>query len=357
VSRAAYLLPPGNVQVCFSGGRTSGFLLHRLLEANGGLPADRCEVVFTNTGLEHPATLDFVAEVAERWAVPITWLEYELGGNSGEATFRVVDHATAARDGRPMQAAIDHRGFLPNQAARFCTVELKGRTASRYLREARGWTGWHAALGIRKDEPRRLKKTRRDDAGRIVAERRRERGLGWYPLAQAGVGRRDVAAFWSAQPFDLALPAHDGKTPAGNCVGCYLKSEKTLAGLWRDMPEHMEWWRQAEARAAARWAALPEAERARLVEKRLAADLRTLAAAYAPDPIPADVLAAAREVASRPPTFSKRYTHAQLADMVARQGWLLEAEGALCQAEAGECLGEGDPDDDDRTRPEEGAFP
>lgn len=30
--RAPFLLPAGNVQVAFSGGRTSAYLLHRLLE-------------------------------------------------------------------------------------------------------------------------------------------------------------------------------------------------------------------------------------------------------------------------------------------------------------------------------------
>jgi len=33
-----YILPPGNVQIAFSGGRTSAYMLHHILEANGGLP-------------------------------------------------------------------------------------------------------------------------------------------------------------------------------------------------------------------------------------------------------------------------------------------------------------------------------
>lgn len=47
-----YLLPDGNVQIAFSGGRTSAFMLHQILEANGGIPEDRCEVTFQNTGRE-----------------------------------------------------------------------------------------------------------------------------------------------------------------------------------------------------------------------------------------------------------------------------------------------------------------
>lgn len=55
-----YRLPDGNVQIAFSGGRTSAYMLHKLLDANGGLP-DRAVVTFQNTGREMPETLDFVA--------------------------------------------------------------------------------------------------------------------------------------------------------------------------------------------------------------------------------------------------------------------------------------------------------
>lgn len=333
-----YILPPGYVQVCFSGGRTSGFLLRKILEANNGLPA-RAAVIFTNTGNEHPATLDFVADVSRRWGVQITWLEYAIGANSGAATYRQVDRETASQDGRPFEDVIAKRGFLPNQAARFCTVELKARTASRFLRDAMGWPAWHAALGIRKDEPRRLENTVRDAHGRRVANRYRDRSLGWYPLVDAGVTRRDVAAFWSRQPFDLGLASHNGKTPAGNCVGCFLKSEKTLAGLWRDMPEFMQWWRDQEARALARWNALTPAARDALIAARTAADLESLSEAY-PDGIPPDVVAAIRAQAARPPTFSKRYAHADLAEQVERQGDLLFAiPGFFCGADDGDCSG------------------
>lgn len=71
-----YKLPPGNTRISFSGGRTSAYMLHQILEANGDLPK-RAKVVFANTGREMPATLDFVQECSERWNVPITWLEYK----------------------------------------------------------------------------------------------------------------------------------------------------------------------------------------------------------------------------------------------------------------------------------------
>jgi len=69
----AYTLPAGNVQIAFSGGRTSAYMLHQILETNGPLP-DRVVVSFQNTGREMPETLDFVQECSDRWrALPGGW--------------------------------------------------------------------------------------------------------------------------------------------------------------------------------------------------------------------------------------------------------------------------------------------
>lgn len=96
-----YLLPPGNVQIAFSGGRTSGYMLHQILEANGGLREDVL-VTFQNTGREAPQTLDYVQELGERWNVKIFWLEYRAGLLGGKATRRrqagVFQKGTAAQN-------------------------------------------------------------------------------------------------------------------------------------------------------------------------------------------------------------------------------------------------------------------
>jgi 3'-phosphoadenosine 5'-phosphosulfate sulfotransferase (PAPS reductase)/FAD synthetase len=52
----------GNVQIAFSGGRTSAYMLRQIMNANYGIP-DRAMVTFRNTGREMPQRLDFVAEV------------------------------------------------------------------------------------------------------------------------------------------------------------------------------------------------------------------------------------------------------------------------------------------------------
>ena len=59
-----------------SGGRSSAFMLRKVLDAHGGTLPARCEAIFANTGKERLETLDFVQAFADRWGVPVTWLEY-----------------------------------------------------------------------------------------------------------------------------------------------------------------------------------------------------------------------------------------------------------------------------------------
>ena len=205
-----YTLPDGNVQIAFSGGRTSAFMLHQILEANGPLP-ERVVVSFQNTGREFNETLDFVQECGERWNVRIVWLEYRPEA----PRFEVVSHNSAARNGEPFDALIGKRG-LPNRAFRFCTQEMKQRPASLYAK-AHGWRSWLAAVGIRADE-----------AWRCIKKPLRERWQPWYPLVAAQVSKRDVSEFWSRQPFDLRLSNINGRTPHGNCDGCFAAETEVV---------------------------------------------------------------------------------------------------------------------------------
>tara|TARA_Y100001937_G_scaffold119324_1_gene174838 strand:- start:45 stop:869 length:825 start_codon:yes stop_codon:yes gene_type:complete len=228
-----FKLPDGKVQISFSGGRTSGYMLYKILEANNGLPSN-VVVSFQNTGKEMPETLDFVQQVSERWNVPIVWLEYDIT-DEGKNYFKVVNHNSASRNGEPFDKLINKYKRLPNARFRFCTGVLKMQTGQKYLKSL-GWKNWKHAVGIRADEPRRLTKK---SEGNIDL---------FYPLAEAQKTKRDVEAFWMLQPFDLALPMFNGKTMKGNCDFCFLKSEATLALMAREHPELAKWWIDAEQR-------------------------------------------------------------------------------------------------------------
>jgi 3'-phosphoadenosine 5'-phosphosulfate sulfotransferase (PAPS reductase)/FAD synthetase len=42
-------------------------MLAKVLEAHEGKLPDYVKVVFTNTGLEHPKTLDFIEQISKEW--------------------------------------------------------------------------------------------------------------------------------------------------------------------------------------------------------------------------------------------------------------------------------------------------
>ena len=218
-------------------------MLKHILGAHGGkLPPD-VYVTYFNTGREMPQTLDFVQECGLRWNVPIIWLEYD---ETAEGHTKVVSHNSASRNGEPFKTLIDKRGYLPNPVTRFCTNELKIRRGTVFMRDVKGFKHWTNIIGLRADEPHRVSKTR---ARNTLGKERFETEL---PLADAGVSRRDVARWWSEQPFDLHLLNVNGVTPHGNCDLCFLKSASTISGLLATHPELANWWIEAEAEAEAR---------------------------------------------------------------------------------------------------------
>ena len=119
--------------ISFSGGRTSGYMLWRILDANGGKLPDDAVVVFANTGKEDEATLKFVHDCETNWNVPIVWLEY-CAHEDPKQRFKVVNYQTASRNGEPFEAVIRQRNYLPNPVTRFCTAEMKIRTIHKYLK-------------------------------------------------------------------------------------------------------------------------------------------------------------------------------------------------------------------------------
>ena len=226
--------------ISFSGGRTSGYMLWRVLQSNGGLP-NEASVIFCNTGREEEATLKFVSECQSQWGVDITWLEYRQG-----AEFEKVRFTTASRNGEPFDAVIKQREpSLPNGRSRYCSSELKTRTMHRYLRSI-GWTEWDSFVGIRADEPRRLAKFRANNHPEGSHE------SVYLPLASAGLSAFDVAEFWRRQTFDLKLPNNNGKTMHGNCDLCYLKPASQVLSLITEKPERATWWIKHEKEAAKR---------------------------------------------------------------------------------------------------------
>ena len=226
----------GPTCISFSGGRTSAYMLWRVLQSNEGLPDDAI-VCFANTGKEEEATLEFVRDCAEYWQVPITWLEFR----DTEDRFEVVTFETASRNGEPFEALIRKRNYLPNPVTRFCTIDLKIRPIGRYLlsigmADTKTEAENMSMIGMRADEQRRAAK---------IADKSR------IPLVTAGITKEDVGAFWRAQPFDLGLPNNNGVTMHGNCDLCFLKGGAQILSLIAEKPARAVWWAKMEALALA----------------------------------------------------------------------------------------------------------
>ena len=220
--------------ISFSGGRTSAYMLYQVLQAHGGkMPADGI-VCFANTGKEEEATLKFVNDCSINWGVPIIWLEYQ----AENPKFKVVDYASASRNGEPFAELITKRSYLPNAIARFCTSELKVLAIDRYMKSI-DRPEYDTLVGIRADEPRRVAKMRVNADVKLT------------PLATQGVTQAIVWDFWNSQPFDLELAKFNG---ASNCDLCFLKGTGILGGLIIQKPERAIWWANMEKQTGGRFA-------------------------------------------------------------------------------------------------------
>jgi 3'-phosphoadenosine 5'-phosphosulfate sulfotransferase (PAPS reductase)/FAD synthetase len=212
--------------ISFSGGRTSAYMLWRVLEANDGKLPSEAIVCFANTGKEEEATLQFVKDCETHWNVPIVWLEYR----TENPKFNVVNFDTASRNGEPFEQLIKKRKFLPNGVMRFCTSELKILPIDRFMKSI-GIDDYCTMVGIRADEPRRVAKMKNNKDEKVT------------PLASAKVTESIVWDFWNNQSFDLQLAKTSG---ASNCDLCFLKGGKILQGLIKEKPERALWWAKME---------------------------------------------------------------------------------------------------------------
>jgi 3'-phosphoadenosine 5'-phosphosulfate sulfotransferase (PAPS reductase)/FAD synthetase len=215
--------------ISFSGGRTSAYMLWRVLEANGGVLPSNAVVCFANTGKEDEATLKFINDCEKNWNVPIIWLEFI----SEKPSFKIVNFETASRLGEPFERVIRHYKKLPNPAQRWCTGILKIRTIHKYLKSL-GWDHSESDnvdfVGIRADEPRRAAKM---DKNKI-------------PLFTSGVTKKTINEFWDNQPFKLNLRIHKDESLLGNCDLCFLKSLDKKVNITRMYPEKTIWWAKME---------------------------------------------------------------------------------------------------------------
>jgi len=204
--------------VSFSGGETSAYMAQWLWKNR----RDEYDMVFVfaNTGQENEQTLEFVQKCSDHFGFPVVWIEGVHHPQVGKGTeHRVVDFATASRNGEPFETFISVYS-IPNQANPQCTNELKSYPIKSYARSL-GWRKYHTAIGIRIDEFDRM--SAKAKARRLI-----------YPLiSEQPMTKQKINFWWSQQPFRLELKGYEG-----NCKWCWKKSDPKLIRIAQEHPEH-----------------------------------------------------------------------------------------------------------------------
>lgn len=193
--------------VSFSGGRTSAYLVHLMKDD------PNVEFIFMDTGAEHPKTYQFIKDIHKYWGVNITCLrvvynETLYKGNS----YKVVSIDNIKDDLEPWGGMVKKYGN-PAVNVAFCTDRMKTRPFTQYCDDKYGKDNYERYLGIRIDEPRRLK----------------EREGFKYLADLSDFEKEDILSWWKDQPFNLEIDEH-----LGNCVFCIKKSLGKVALATRD---------------------------------------------------------------------------------------------------------------------------
>jgi hypothetical protein len=222
----------GPAVINFSGGRSSGFMLYKIIEAHGGTLPDDVKVIFANTGLEHHETYEFIHRIEQIFLCKVVWIEY-LFNNKKKHSFKVVDYETASRNGEPFDSLIksQKKPYLPNPIKRICTQRLKVESIEKYCKQVLGFDEWFNVVGLRHEEFNRV-------------ARMRERENAVIPMADAKHTKWDVLEFWIGEDIDLKLPIKGNIF--SNCVGCFLKGYSTIEEIARREPDYLNWWSQVE---------------------------------------------------------------------------------------------------------------
>ena len=228
--------------ISFSGGRTSAYMLWRVLDAHNGIPPPHAMVIFANTGKEDEATLRFVQACSDNWNIEIHWLEWR----NNDLGYERVTFETASRNGEPFRDMCIKRKALPNGFMRFCTGELKIDVVHKYLKDSGHGTSDEPCcqmIGIRSDEQRRVVKMR----GKSGADHKKD-WIGDFlvPLADAGVVSAHIGSFWESQTFNLQTPMYNGKSYHSNCDLCFHKPVAQIVSLIQEKPERAVWWVEME---------------------------------------------------------------------------------------------------------------
>lgn len=181
----------------FSGGKTSAYMtIHEYREGD--------IVLFCDTGREHPKTYKFINDFEAHENIPIIRLSHPLG----------------------FEGVLKKESFIPNKWKRKCTIELKIKTARRYLVKM-GIIKYENLIGFRSDEFRRVKT--RKKMWQTVND--------VFPLYDNGIDKQMINEYWRHKKYTLEIPSI-----LGNCDLCFMKGKDALMAIMALYPELADKW-------------------------------------------------------------------------------------------------------------------
>lgn len=181
----------------FSGGKTSAYMTIKEYQ-KGDL------VIFCDTGREHPKTYKFINDFEANEGIPVIRLQYEGG----------------------FEELLNKRKGIPNQFKRYCTLELKVKTARRYLRSLK-ITKYENLIGFRYDEHVRVK--RRKQMWKQVTDK--------FPLYDNKIEKSIINDYWSKKSYTLEIPSI-----LGNCTLCFMKGKNAIISILSSYPDLADVW-------------------------------------------------------------------------------------------------------------------
>lgn len=205
--------------VSFSGGRTSAYLVALFEELKKSHPELDVRYVFMNTGAEHPDTYRFIKDVVSYFKINLNCINvvYDpvLGGSNG---YELVDISDIRPDRSIWEGMLKKYGS-PAVNIPFCTARMKTEPFDKFVKDDAKGAEFFVWLGIRQDEPSRLKPR-----------------LGYGYLANlSDVEKPDILRYWAKFDFDLKIPEN-----LGNCVFCVKKDTKKNRPIGQAMPRSSE---------------------------------------------------------------------------------------------------------------------
>lgn len=201
--------------VSFSGGRTSAYLCYLMKQKFG----NDVDFIFMDTGAEHPKTYEFIKQVNKAFDLNLTCIRGDFSKPLGDGVgVSVISIDEIGNDLVPWSEMMKKYG-VPYIGGMFCSSRMKERPFKKYCDEKYGVEHFETWLGIRADEPTRIKE---------------KKGIR-YLAEISDFDKQDVLNWWKEQEFDLDIPEH-----LGNCLFCPKKSNLKLAAASRDEPLEYE---------------------------------------------------------------------------------------------------------------------